>query len=66
VVVVRVRNYHRINQRDIGDIYGAGRVSLGSHEAEGAAPRLEDRIEEDSQAAGELDIVACVSQPCCS
>ena len=66
MVVVTVRDNDGIDDGNVGDINGAWRVSLRAHKAEGRASRLEDRIEKDSQAVRELDIVAGVSQPCCS
>jgi hypothetical protein len=66
MIVVTVTDNNGINDRNVGNVDGAWRVSLWSHEADWTTPRLEDRIEKDSQAARELDIVACVSQPCCS
>jgi hypothetical protein len=48
MIVVTVRDDYGINDRNIGNIDGAWRVSLGSHKAERAASWLKDRIEKDS------------------
>lgn len=66
MVVVTVRDDDSINDRDIGNIDGAWRVSLWTHEAERTASRLEDGIEQNSQAARKLDVITGMSQPCCS
>lgn len=43
---------------------GRLRVPFWSHEGEGAAAVFEDRVEEDAEAGGELDVVAGMAEPC--
>lgn len=47
-------------------VTGDFRISFWAHKAEWTASVFENRIEQYTQASRELDIVTCVSQPCCS
>lgn len=66
MVVVTVRNDNSINDGNVGNVDGAWRVSFRTHETEGTASRLEDGIEENSQATRKLDVITGMSQPGCS
>jgi hypothetical protein len=63
VVVVVVADDYGVDVWDVLDLARHVRVSLGSHEADWAAPGREDRIEEDSEATRKLQIVASMTQP---
>lgn len=63
VVVVVVADDHSVNEWDILHLAGHVCVSLGTHEAERATSGRKYRVEQDSEAAGELDMVASMAQP---
>lgn len=50
-----------VDHRDLFDLHGTFCVSLWTHEGDWGASWLEDWVEEDAQAAGELDVVAGVA-----
>lgn len=61
VVVVIVRDNDRINRGDLFDLAGHLCKPLWAKPAEGAASLAEDRVEEYTQASGELYIVTSVA-----
>lgn len=63
VIVVVVADHYSIDIRDFLHLARDICVSLGSHEAERTAPGREHRVEQDSEAARELDVVAGMAHP---
>jgi hypothetical protein len=61
VVIVVVTDADDINLGDVLDIARLLGVSLRTDELRRGATIREDRIEEDSKTAGELDIEACMT-----
>lgn len=66
MIVVAVRDDNRIDNWDILDLARQFGVALGTQPLEWRTAVLENRVEEDSQTIGKLDIVACMTQPCCA
>lgn len=59
-----VRDNNGVDSRDILNLARYLGVALRTQPLARRTAVLEDRIEEDSQAIGKFDIVACMTQPC--
>jgi hypothetical protein len=58
--------YDEVDNGDVGYMARWGVESLWAHEGERGAALFEDRVEEDSEAGGEFNVVTGVAKPCCS
>ena len=52
MVIMRMRYHHRVNDGDILDLAGRWCVAFWA-----------EKVEEDAQPAGKLDVVACMAEP---
>ena len=63
MVVVRMGDDDRVDERDVVDLAWGRSVTLRTEPGEGRAAVFEDWVEEDAQTRGDLDIVAGVAEP---
>lgn len=61
MIVVVVRDHDCVDNGYVFDFTWHLRVALWAHEGAGGATVLEDWVEENSQTAGKLEIVACMA-----
>lgn len=63
VVIVVVGDDDGVNDGEVLELAGRRVVAFKAVDGDGRAAVLEDGVEEDAQAAGELDVVAGVAEP---
>lgn len=66
MVVVRVADHDDVDDWEVAEAAGGGRVALWTWESGGGAALLEDGVEEDAEPGGELEVHACVTEPGCA